>query len=102
MNDLTRTIPDVFDLTIPTVTYRSGPIDAGFLISWIFKHTGREGTIATPAVRAAANTGYSTDLGQQYGAAYFKYNNGRFFLNAEYDFDRQSNVRNYSANFTLP
>ncbi len=90
----------VFDMTIPTVTYRSGPIDAGFLITWVFKHTGREGTIATPASRAAANTGYSTDLGQQYGSAYFKYNNGRFFLNAEYIFDRQSNVRNYSANST--
>ena len=67
----------------------------------MFRHRGREGFIGTPANRAdgtAATHAFGTDFGQQYGGAYFKYNNGRFFLNAEYNFDRQSDVRSYSAN----
>ena len=86
----------VFDMTIPTVTYRNGPIDAGFALSWVFKHAGKEGQIAPPATRAAANA-YSTDTSDPYGSFYFKYNNGTFFLNAEYDFDRTTATRNYST-----
>ena len=92
----------VFDMTLPNITYRSGPVDAGVIVTWVFRHRGREGWIGTPASRADYSSGttrsYTTDFGQQYGGAYFKYNNGRFFLNAEYNFDRQSDVRGYSAN----
>ena len=84
----------VFDMTIPNITYRSGPVDAGVIVTWVFRHRGREGVIVPPATRAA-NLQYSTDFGQYYGGAYFKYNNGRFFLNAEYNFDRQQENRNY-------
>ncbi|MFA6221172.1 MAG: hypothetical protein WC647_02535 [Desulfomonilaceae bacterium] len=87
----------VFDLTIPNVTYNAGPVSAGFILNWVFRHRGKEGVIAAPATRWAANQ-FSTDFGEQYGGAYFKYNNGRFFLNAEYSFDRITDQRNYSAN----
>ena len=92
----------VFDMTIPNITYRSGPVDAGVIVTWVFRHRGREGFIGTAAGRASAGDAthspvYATDYGQQYGGAYFKYNNGKFFLNAEYNFDRQSDVRNYSS-----
>jgi hypothetical protein len=89
----------VFDMTIPNITYRSGPVDMGLILTWVFRHRGGEGVIANPADRALAGN-YSTDYGQQYGGAYFKYNNGRFFLNAEYNFDRNTEKRNYSVGST--
>ncbi len=90
----------VFDMTLPNITYRSGPVDAGVIVTWVFRHRGREGFIGTVANRVLANTAYTTDFGQQYGGAYFKYNNGKFFLNAEYNFDRQSDVRSYPTGST--
>jgi hypothetical protein len=88
----------VIDMTIPNVTYRSGPVDAGFTLSWVFRHKGREGFIGTAANRV--NSQFSSDTSQNYGGAYFKYNNGKFFLNAEYLFDRQVENKNYSATAT--
>ena len=93
--DLTRTTRRVFDLSIPNITYRNGPIDAGFILNWVFRHRGGEGIINPAVTTRTATTAYSTDYGEQYGGAYFKYNNGRFFLNAEYDFDREQENRSY-------
>ncbi|MFA6220779.1 MAG: hypothetical protein WC647_00545 [Desulfomonilaceae bacterium] len=88
----------VYDMAIPNVTYRSGPVAAGFILNWVFRHKGREGFIGTPANRA--NDQFSSDFSQYYGGAYFKYNNGKFFLNAEYLYDRQDDNKNYSATTT--
>jgi hypothetical protein len=85
-----------FDVAVPNVTYRSGPIDAGFVLNWVFRHRGREGFIGTPAERFAANRP-ALDTGTQYGTVYLKYNNGRFFLNAEYDYTRDLGRSSYSA-----
>jgi hypothetical protein len=85
-----------FDVSVPQVTYRSGPIDMGFVLNWVFRHRGREGIIAAPATRAAAGQS-GIDTGTQYGAVYFKYNNGKFFFNAEYDYTRESARSNYSS-----
>lgn len=78
-----------FDMTIPNVTYRSGPIDAGFYWNPIFYRRGGESVIANPTTTTSGTRGIqSRDFQENYGGAYFKYNNGRFFLNAEYEFDR--------------
>ena len=91
-----------FDVSVPSVTYRSGPIDAGFVLNWVFRHRGREGYIGTPADRglpgdATHSPASGVDTGTQYGAVYFKYNNGRFFFNAEYDYTRESSRSNYPS-----
>jgi hypothetical protein len=81
-----------FDMTIPNVQYNSGPISMGFLVNWIFRHRGGESVIAAPG--ALGNRGIQArDYQDQYGGAFFKYNNGRFFLNAEWDWWRVSETR---------
>ena len=46
----------VFDMTIPNITYRSGPVDAGVIVTWVFRHRGREGFIGTPARPSGTST----------------------------------------------
>ncbi|HMK33513.1 MAG TPA: hypothetical protein VK463_00500 [Desulfomonilaceae bacterium] len=70
----------VWDMTAPSVTYRSGNIDMGALWNPVYLHNGGEGFIGTPGRR---NTRTYRDREQNYGDAYFKYNNGRFFFNSE-------------------
>ena len=85
-----------FDMTIPNVTYNAGPVSMGFLINWIYRHRGGESVIVNPAnggTTPASNPGtrgvQARDYADQYGGVFFKYNNGRFFLNAEWDWQRQ-------------
>ncbi len=89
----------VYHFTFPRITYRSGPLEMGISSTWHFRHRGREGVIDIPATRAAA-TSNSNDFAEQWGAAWFKYNNGRFFINSEYDYRRINDRRNYGRNFT--
>jgi hypothetical protein len=92
----------VFDMTIPNITYNAGPISMGFLCNWIFRHRGGESVIVNPTPGASGNNPASNagtrgitarDYQDQYGGAFFKYNNGRFFLNAEYDYWRVTDLR---------
>jgi hypothetical protein len=64
------------------VTYSNGPLDAGILYRYI--GGGHQGPQAqgTIALQAALPT---YDNAVEDAEAYFKYNNGRFFLNAEVD-----------------
>ncbi len=83
----------VFDMTIPNVTYRSGVIDTGFYLNWVFRHRGGESVIPLTNDATGNRGTQARDYKEQYGGVYFKYNNGRFFLNAEYGFDRIIDVR---------
>ncbi len=74
----------IWDMAIPNVTYRSGPVDMGVIFNFgPNSHRGGERTIANPATRV---TGSYRDRSDIYGGAYFKYYNGRFFFNAETDY----------------
>ncbi len=44
--------------------------------------------VQTTRLGLGRNIIQAIDYQDQYGAAFFKYNNGRFFLNAEYDWER--------------
>jgi hypothetical protein len=86
----------VMDMTIPNVQYNAGPISMGFLFNWIFKHRGGESVIGnpSPANYVAGTRGVQgRDNQDQYGAVFFKYNNGRFFLNTEWDWQRVTDLR---------
>jgi hypothetical protein len=83
-----------WDATIPSVTYRSGDLDVGFYVNPIRWHLGGEGIINTPTIRSETKYVDREDI---YGVSYMKYNNGRFFFNAEVDFDQQLN-RNRQKN----
>jgi hypothetical protein len=87
----------VFEFIFPRVRYHSGNFSTGFFCDWRFNHFGGEGVIAPPSV-AGSYSGtrgvQSRDVGEQWGILYAKYNNGRFFLNMEYDYDRILERRN--------
>ena len=73
-NDRKRQLqPGVF------ITYQAGNIDTGIVYEWFSIHNGPGG--------GPSNTGalfsITADQALEDGSAYFKYNNGRFFLNAE-------------------
>ncbi len=76
-----------YDITFPTLTYRNGPLDAGVTFNYIRRHRGGERRNLTGPL-TAKNTDYR-DRNDFYGGVYTKYNNGRFFFNAEADwYDR--------------
>jgi hypothetical protein len=72
-----------WDSTIPSITYRNGPFEFGILFNPVRAQTSGEGIINTPAARRTVTYSERYEL---YGATYAKYNNGRFFLNAELDY----------------
>jgi hypothetical protein len=83
----------------PQVTYRDGPLDMGFLVNWVRRHRNPERLIAQGGI-AAGQKGLSEtrDRDDFYGGVYFKYNNGRFFMNSEFDwYDRLDRI--YQFNF---
>jgi hypothetical protein len=74
----------VYDITFPAITYRNGPLDAGVQFLYLKRHRGGDASniFATKLTRFR-------DRNDFYGAVYTKYNNGRFFFNAELDwYDR--------------
>jgi hypothetical protein len=114
----------------PFFTYRNGPVEFGMFQEWVFfnnAHTnlstltvngaavpaGPAGAddfnnTALPATFLGVGTHFSNgavpiygDIAFVIGINYFKYNNGRFFLNAEYDYQwveaRRSGGRPISA-----
>lgn len=73
------------------VVYRDGPIDVGVHSFWTRRHRNPERLIATAVTKATSETRERDDF---YGAVYFKYNNGRFFMNSEFDwYNRLDRVR---------
>lgn len=79
----------------PTLTYRQGPFDIGALAMFSFSHYGPEGSLR---LGKAANTP-AWDRSDYYGIAYLKYNNGRFFMNTEFDWYNRNEKR--SGNNTI-
>ncbi|MGO9122463.1 MAG: hypothetical protein ACLQPD_33220 [Desulfomonilaceae bacterium] len=76
-----------YDFTFPNIIYRNGPLDAGVQFNWIRRHRGgdRRNDVAANLSKLI---GYR-DRDDFYGGIYAKYNNGRFFWNAELDwYDR--------------
>ncbi len=74
----------IWDTSAPNVTYRSGPFDMGAILNiGPNSHRGGERQVWAPATRVTQSFRDRSDL---YGGAYFKYYNGRIFLNAETDF----------------
>jgi len=89
----------IWDFTLPSVTYGNGPLDVGFQWNFVSRHSGGEGIlpvtfssvnpyISIPSEKAS-NYVY-LDYDEVYGGAYVMYNNGRFFLNSEVDWDLQT------------
>lgn len=75
----------LFELGVPSVTYRNGPVDIGFLVNYgQANHLGGESSLTAPATRNAARR--NQDFIEWYSVLYTKYNNGRFFFNAEVDY----------------
>lgn len=73
-------------------SYKCGPLVTGFAIGHAYRHRGGERTIG--------NAGNSRDRADLDAGVYFKYFNGRFFLNAEYRYYERIDVltgraRNY-------
>lgn len=77
-----------WDATVAQFTYRVGPFETGAYINPLRFTQGGEGLIIDPVTRST--TRY-TERTEAYGVAYMKYNNGRFFFNAELDWDHQTN-----------
>jgi hypothetical protein len=77
-----------WDTTLPSITYRNGPLELGFLINPFHSTQSGEGILNTSAVRQTTSYQERDDL---YGVAYGKYNNGRFFFNAELDWFHETN-----------
>ena len=83
-----------WDTTIAQLTYRNGPFETGFYFNPLRFTNGGEGIIDTPANRAIRAYIERTET---YGVWYVKYNNGRFFFNAELDWDHQTNRNRQKA-----
>ncbi|MGB6066783.1 MAG: hypothetical protein WBG50_18415 [Desulfomonilaceae bacterium] len=77
-----------FDFSFPVVRYHNGPLETGILWNPVRWLVGGEGIIASPGTRVLRPF---VDHYEQYGVWYLKYNNGRFFLNTELDWDHQIN-----------
>jgi hypothetical protein len=86
--DVDKNNTRLWDSTVPQVTYRSGPVDMGFLLNPVGSHSGGEGVVNTPATRQT--TAFRADRQEFYGDAYFKYYNGMFFFNSEVTFYQQT------------
>jgi len=77
----------IYDITFPAITYRNGPLDVGMQFLYLQRHRGGDRRNQGP-VLTTKNTDFR-DRADFYGAVYTKYNNGRFFFNAELDwYDR--------------
>ncbi len=63
------------------LTYENGPFEAGIMSSWYSYHAGPERGISTVTRLSIA----PLDVSLNEGSVYLKYNNGRFFFNAEAD-----------------
>ena len=95
----------IWDFTFPLVTYASGPLDIGFQWNFVSRHSGGEGLLpidlspVNPYITIRNRSAWLTylDYDEVYGGAYVMYNNGRFFLNSEVDWDLQT-LRNRRKN----
>ena len=102
-NDFDRNNNRLWDAT-GTITYRQGCMDFGVTYNWVHAHRGGEGLLLNPTTAAASpnnttklNAAYRDQV-DQYGGAYVRYFNGRFFSNAEIDFYQLANFNRQKTN----
>jgi len=65
------------------VNYQSGPVMMGVIGSFMSYHIGPEAVLVDPFDPLPPHPAVAVDSEATHGAAYFKFNNGRFFFNAE-------------------
>jgi hypothetical protein len=87
----------VYDIS-PTVIYRDGPLETGILMNWVRRHRNPERVIDVAGTAGVGGSGKAIldtrDRDEFYGGVYVKYNNGRFFMNSEFDwYDRLDRIR---------
>ncbi|MDQ7782664.1 MAG: hypothetical protein RDU20_07285 [Desulfomonilaceae bacterium] len=82
--DVDKSNSRLWDITIPNLVYRCGPIDLGVQYVLINRHSGGEAFVPDPGGNPAARlTQNYRDRDDLYSGVYFKYYNGRFFFNSE-------------------
>ena len=80
-----------FDMVLPNITYRNGPLDAAFIFNLgPTRHRGPERARNNADAKSNEET---RDREDYYGGAYIKYNNGRFFFNSEFNFYNRRDKR---------
>jgi len=85
-NDYDKNNTRIWDLIVPTITYRSGPLDTGIIMSFVRTHRGPEGKLL-PTVDVGNGSKQTTptlDRTDFFGSAYVKYSTGSFFFNSEF------------------
>ncbi|MEI8181666.1 MAG: hypothetical protein WCG29_03075, partial [Desulfomonile sp.] len=87
-----------FDVVAPSVVYRSGPLDTGFLLNFVRRHNGGEARLlaggnGVGARGSAANALTYIDFEEFYGGVYVNYSDGRVFFASEVDWDHTATYR---------
>lgn len=81
--------------------YMTGSLATGLQLTHRLSHRGPERqvtAVGVPDFPSAASRNQMRDRSDVYWGAYMKYNNGRFFFNAEYDaYDRVDHIRAVSS-----
>lgn len=87
-NEIDKNNTRIWDMGIPSLIYRCGPIDMGVQWNQVATHIGGESFVPAPGGDPTARlTGTYRDVDDLYGGAYFKYYNGRIFFNSEITYD---------------
>jgi hypothetical protein len=95
-NDFDKNNIRLWEVALPSVTYRSGPLDMGLLVNFVRTHRGREGQLVTSETKVKVP---SRDRDDFYGDLYLKYNNGRLFWNSEFSWFNR--IDRFSGNATI-
>ncbi len=86
--DVDKNNSRIWDITVPNIVYRCGPVDMGVQYVQVSRHSGGEAYIppidnGVPGIPDTRLTQNYRDRDDQYAGAYFKYYNGRVFFNSE-------------------
>jgi hypothetical protein len=84
------------------ITYESGNINVGILYEWYGMHNGPSAAVNNGAVPDGDQCARTYDSTSEDGSVYFKYFNGRFFLNAELAWFRVNTKIQKAANELRP
>ena len=87
-------------MTVPNIIYRNGPLDAGVQFNWVRRHRGADRTNALTAGAKAIDR--FRDRNDCYGGIYAKYFNGRFFYNAELDWQYRLDRLGHASPIAAP
>ncbi len=93
--DVDKNNSRIWDITVPNILYRCGPVDLGVQYVLVNRHSGGEAfvpaiTDGVPGDPTTRNTQNFRDRDDLYGGAYFKYYNGTIFFNTEFTYYEQT------------